>query len=86
MVPEEIPPHHRLLLSGLSFTFCGNMMEQTERFETEPVIDCGDVVLRRFRMDDIDDIVEHINDRGISRYTLNIPYPYGPEDAIEFLE
>jgi RimJ/RimL family protein N-acetyltransferase len=62
------------------------MMEEAERFETDPVIDCGEVVLRRFRMDDIDDIVTNINDRGVSRYTLNIPYPYGPEDAIEFLE
>jgi len=61
-------------------------MEETGRFEKDPVIDCGDVVLRRFRMDDIDDLVLNINDRGISRYTLNIPYPYGPEDAIDFLE
>ncbi|MFO8050452.1 MAG: GNAT family N-acetyltransferase [Thermoplasmatota archaeon] len=54
-------------------------------FEEFPVIDCGDIILRRFRMEDAEDLARNINHRGISRYTLNIPYPYGPDDAIEFM-
>lgn len=58
---------------------------EEEPFEEDMTIACGVVNLRRFRMEDADDIAEKINDRGISRYTLNIPHPYGPDDAINFM-
>ena len=59
---------------------------EDEPFDEDIIIDCGIVDLRRFRMEDADDIAEKINDRGISRYTLNIPHPYGPDDAINFID
>jgi RimJ/RimL family protein N-acetyltransferase len=49
-------------------------------------IKIGDIVLRQFRNEDADDIVEHINDPSITRFTIHIPHPYGIEDALEFLE
>ncbi|MBN1389433.1 MAG: GNAT family N-acetyltransferase [Candidatus Thermoplasmatota archaeon] len=51
----------------------------------EEVLEVDGLVLRRYRMEDADDIVFHINDERISRYTLNIPHPYGSRDAEEFL-
>ena len=56
------------------------MMEDGE------VITIGDIALRRYRDEDVKDIVENIDDEAISRFTLNIPYPYGPKDAEDYLD
>jgi len=53
--------------------------------EKDEVITIGEIVLRPYRDDDVPDIVENINDEAISRFTINIPFPYGPRDAEDFL-
>ena len=49
-------------------------------------LDVGDLVLRHYTVDDIPDIVEHINDAKVSRFTIHVPFPYGEQDAVDFLE
>ena len=42
--------------------------------------------LRPWRMDDAPSLVEHANDRRVSRNMRDVfPYPYGPADAERFL-
>ncbi|MGA1866820.1 MAG: GNAT family N-acetyltransferase [Thermoplasmatota archaeon] len=54
-------------------------------FEEGEIIPLDDIILRRHRPEDASDIVRQINDVQVSRYTLNIPYPYGMKDAEDFL-
>ncbi|MBN1539096.1 MAG: GNAT family N-acetyltransferase [Candidatus Thermoplasmatota archaeon] len=53
--------------------------------EKRVAIPLDDLMLREYRPEDAPDIVRQINDEQISRYTLNIPYPYGMKDAEDFL-
>lgn len=46
----------------------------------------GRYLLRPFRRGDEASVVENINDRKIERYTLNIPYPYGPKEARQWVD
>jgi RimJ/RimL family protein N-acetyltransferase len=57
-----------------------DMLEDGER------IICGDIVLRRHSLEDVDSIVKNINDSFVSRYTIHVPYPYTSKDAYDFLE
>lgn len=54
-------------------------------FEEGEIIPLDDIILRRHRPEDASDIVIQIDDEQVSRYTLNIPYPYGMKDAEDFL-
>ena len=45
----------------------------------------GEFVLRHYSTEDIPDIVEHINDAKVSRFTIHVPFPYTEEDAVDFL-
>lgn len=42
------------------------------------------IILRRFRKIDAEDIKKNINDEAIVRYTTNIPHPYSIKDAYDF--
>ena len=53
--------------------------------ENGEVIHVGAIRLRRFRLEDARDIAARINDPEISRFTIQIPYPYGVKDAIDFI-
>ena len=60
--------------------------DEQSRFmlEKDEIITIGEIVLRPYRDEDVTDIVENINDEAISRFTLNIAFPYGPRDAEDF--
>jgi [ribosomal protein S5]-alanine N-acetyltransferase len=51
-----------------------------------PNIDTKKCQLRPFSLDDISDLVWHINDEEIARNELTIPYPYTRAHAQAFLE
>lgn len=55
------------------------------RLSSIPIAEKG-VVLRPYRDDDSASLVEHINDKRVVRYTLNIPYPYTTKHAREWLQ
>ncbi len=42
--------------------------------------------LLEYQKNDMEEIVEKINDITVTRYTLNIPYPYKEKDFFDFLE
>lgn len=52
----------------------------------QPSLETPRLVLRAFRADDAPDLVRELSDPAVARETLNIPHPYPPERANEFLE
>lgn len=50
-----------------------------------PILRSTKFVLRPFQKSDEMTLVKHINDREISRNTLNIPYPYSRRDARKWI-
>ncbi|MBL7050880.1 GNAT family N-acetyltransferase [Candidatus Woesearchaeota archaeon] len=44
------------------------------------------VVLRKLEYSDAEFIYKHINHKDIVRYTMNIPWPYTPEHAVQFIK
>lgn len=50
------------------------MIIQTKRF-----------ILRPYRKGDEKSLVENINDKNVSKFMLNIPYPYKPKDAKKWI-
>ena len=50
------------------------------------IIECGNVRLRAWRMDDVDSLVRHANDALVSRgLGHRFPYPYTDQDARIFI-
>ncbi len=43
------------------------------------------LLLRPFRLDDVDDVVAYANDEQWSRYLGRIPYPYSRRDGEQFI-
>ncbi|ALN79532.1 acetyltransferase domain protein [Lysobacter antibioticus] len=68
-------------------------MQYAIAMNAAPLIDPGDIrllgegfVLRPWRPDDLDSLVEHANDEHVSRSTSDrFPYPYTREDGERFL-
>jgi RimJ/RimL family protein N-acetyltransferase len=44
------------------------------------------VILRKLKTSDAESIYKHINHKDIVRYTMNIPWPYTPEHAVQFIK
>lgn len=44
------------------------------------------LLLRRYRPEDLDDLIEYANSPGWERYLINLPYPYTRQVAEKFLE
>ncbi|MFB6457806.1 GNAT family N-acetyltransferase [Chitinophaga sp. Hz27] len=47
-----------------------------------PVLFTAQLILRKLDPDDIPALVKYANNRNVSRYILNIPYPYQEPDAV----
>lgn len=43
------------------------------------------LLLRSFTLDDVDDVITLAGDKKIAKNTLNIPYPYKKEEAIDWI-
>jgi len=44
------------------------------------------IILRQLKLSDAESIYKHINHKDIVKYTLNIPWPYKLEHAIQFIK
>lgn len=51
----------------------------------QPVLETDRLILRAYSLWDADDLQKLINDPDIASTTLNIPHPYGLEDAMEWI-
>lgn len=51
-----------------------------------PTLETPRLLLRQFRADDAASLVRELSDVEVARETLNIPHPYAPERAQEFLD
>ena len=52
----------------------------------EPPIDCGPALLRRFRSDDLEELVELADDADVSANLRDtFPHPYTREDGLRWL-
>lgn len=52
---------------------------ETRTLETERLI------LREYKMEDIDDVVEGLNNINVSKWLADVPFPYTRKDAKEFI-
>ncbi len=43
------------------------------------------IKLRKLRLSDVGSLCEHVNDREVTRWTLNIPYPYSTTAGVRFV-
>ncbi len=43
------------------------------------------LILREYKMEDIDDVVEGLNNINVSKWLADVPFPYTREDAKEFI-
>lgn len=53
--------------------------------ESLPTIDTNRLRLRKLSADDIPNIMKHANNRKVTDMTLNMPYPYEADDAINWI-
>ena len=51
-----------------------------------PELETERLVLKKLRRIDLHTIVKYASDKDISKYTLNIPYPYATKDAIWWIK
>ena len=55
------------------------MMDESIKIETERLI------LRQFKIEDADDLVEGLNNINITKWMSHTPFPYTKKDAIEYI-
>lgn len=61
----------------------GNTLDQTPlTMKNYPRLETERLILRKPEASDIASIVQHINNPNVAEPTLNIPYPYHPDDAV----
>ena len=53
--------------------------------EEQPVLRTERLILRRFRLTDVDDVLAYANDEEWQRYLLPLPYPYERVHAEQFV-
>lgn len=53
--------------------------------ETRPILKTKRLILRRFTLDDVADVVRLAGDADVASTTLTIPHPYAAEDAINWI-
>ena len=49
------------------------------------IIETDRLILRQYRYDDIDDLVEGLNNLNVSKWMAGAPYPYTTKDAESFI-
>ena len=50
------------------------------------IIETDRLILRPYKLEDINDVVEGLNNLNVSKWMAFVPYPYTEEDAKEFIE
>jgi len=53
--------------------------------KTNNTIETERLLLRKFVLDDSDDLTKICNNYNIYKYTMNLPYPYEKQNAIDFI-
>ena len=48
-------------------------------------IETDRLILRKYRLEDVDDVVEGLNNLNVSKWLAKVPYPYTKEDAIKYI-
>lgn len=49
------------------------------------IIETDRLILRKYKLEDANDIVEGLNNINVSHFLARVPYPYTKEDAIYFI-
>ena len=49
------------------------------------IIETERLILRRYRLDDVNDIVEGLNNLNVTKWLAGAPYPYTKDDALHFI-
>lgn len=49
------------------------------------IIETDRLILRQYKLSDVDDIVEGLNNLNVSKWMAFVPYPYTKEDAIKYI-
>ena len=52
----------------------------------DTIIETDRLILRQYRLEDINDIVEGLNNLNVTKWLANVPYPYTKEDAESFIK
>ena len=55
------------------------LMDESVRIETDRLI------LRQFKIEDADDLVEELNNINITKWMSHTPYPYTKQDALDYI-
>ena len=49
------------------------------------IIETDRLILRQWRLDDVNDVVEGLNNLNVTKWLAQVPYPYTEEDAKSFI-
>ena len=49
------------------------------------IIETERLILRQYRLEDIDDVVEGLNNLNVTKWLAGAPYPYTKKDAENFI-
>ena len=49
------------------------------------IIETERLILRQYRLDDVNDVVEGLNNLNVTRWLQGAPYPYTEQDALYFI-
>lgn len=49
------------------------------------IIETERLILRQYRLEDVNDLVEGLNNLNVTRWLAGAPYPYTKEDALHFI-
>ena len=49
------------------------------------IIETDRLILRKWRLDDVNDVVEGLNNLNVTKWLAQVPYPYTEEDAKSFI-
>ena len=49
------------------------------------IIETDRLILRKYKLEDADDLAKICNNYNIYKYTMNIPYPYEKQNAIDYI-
>lgn len=50
------------------------------------IIETERLILRQYKLDDVNDIVEGLNNINVTKWLQGAPYPYTEEDALHFIK
>ena len=51
----------------------------------ENIIETDRLILRKWKLDDVNDVVEGLNNLNVTKWLAQVPYPYTEDDAKKFI-